>query len=86
MDYSFFALQLPSTVSKGFLKYHSKRVMEGRIQAFSRHMEGQESSYSELNEEKSKNICHVAHILMYMGLRSKFMCTRDYGIKGRIQQ
>ena len=70
MDYSFLALQfLPFNVSKGFLIYHSKEVMEGCIRAFSSHLEGQESSYLDSNEEKSKNICHFAHIPMYAGLR-----------------
>ena len=45
MDYSFLALQFPLfNVSKGFLIYNSKGVMEGQIQVISRHMEGQESS------------------------------------------
>ena len=44
--------------------------MEGQI-AFSRNLEGQESSYSDSNEENSKNICHFVHISMYACLSSK---------------
>ena len=87
MDYSFFALQsLLFNVSKGFLIYQSTRVMEGRIRAISRHMEGKESGSFDSYEEKSKNIWTCAHILMYMGLRSKVMCTREYRFKSHIQQ
>ena len=47
--------------------------MEGRIQAFSRNMESQEKKYLGSYEEKYKNVCHFAHIPMYMCLRSKFV-------------
>ena len=53
MDYSFVALQfLPFNVSKGFLIYHSKGVMEGQIRAILRNMEGQKPSDSGTNEGK----------------------------------
>ena len=47
--------------------------MKGRIRVISRHMEGQESGYSDSYEENSKNVWTYAHIPMYAGLRSKVM-------------
>ena len=41
---------------------------EGLSQSISRHMEGQESSYSRLIEENSKSFCFYAHFSMYMGI------------------
>ena len=49
-------------------------------------MEGQESSGSDSYEEKYKTIWLNAHILMYTGLWSKVMCTREYEVKSHIQQ
>ena len=60
--------------------------MEGQIPAISRHMEGQESRYSDSYEENSKNIWTYAHILMYAGLRSISMYIHENGIKSHVQQ
>ena len=87
MDYSFFALQFPPfNVPKGSLIYHSNEVMEGRILELSRNMEGQELGYSDSYEENSKNVWTYAHILMYAGLRLKFVCTHKYRFKSHVQQ
>ena len=40
---------------------------EGSSQSVSRHMEGQESSYSGLIEENSKSFCFYAYFPMYVG-------------------
>ena len=60
--------------------------MEGRIQAISRHVEGQESGSSNSYEENSKNIWIYEHISMYTGVRLKFVCTCEYGFKSHVQQ
>ena len=44
-------------------------------------MEGQGTIYSDSDEENSKNMWTYAHIPMYAGLRSKFACIREYGLK-----
>ena len=53
--------------------------MEGRVRAFSRHMEGQESSYSDSYEENFQNVCTYAHILMYAGSRLKVAYNNKHG-------
>ena len=55
--------------------------MEGQVQTFGRHMEGQESSYSRLYEENSKKFYFHAHFPMYMGIGSKDASTRGYCFK-----
>ena len=74
----------PFNVSKRLNIYPSKWAMEGRVRAFSRNMEGQESSYSNPYEENSKNICLYGHIPMYSGLRSKVSYTHEYGFKSHV--
>ena len=82
MDYSFIALQfLLFNVSKGFLIYHSNGVMEGRIQAMSRHMEGQDLGSLDLSKGKSKIVWLYAHIPMYVGLREISTYIWEKGIK-----
>ena len=58
--------------------------MEGQIWVFSKHMEGQESRYSELNEENSKFFWLYAHFSMYVGFGSKVVYAREYGFKSRV--
>ena len=55
--------------------------MEGHIRAFSRNLEGQESSYSNSYEEKSKNIWTYTHIPMYVILRSNLRVHVSMGLK-----
>ena len=52
--------------------------MEGGVQAFARHMEGQESIYSRLYEENSKKFGLYAHFPMYVGFGSTSAYTRKY--------
>ena len=68
MNYSFLALKCspPSMHPRGSI-YSSSLGNEGSIQSVSRHMEGQESSYSGLIEENSKYFTFCAHFLMYKG-------------------
>ena len=55
--------------------------MEGRIRAFSRNLEGLESTVSDSYEEKSKTIWIYAHIPMYVGLRSRMWLNVTYNNK-----
>ena len=55
--------------------------MEGRVRAFLWHIEGQDSSYSGLFEENSKNFCLHAHFLMYAALAQKLRVHADITLK-----
>ena len=60
--------------------------MEGQIQAFSRNLEGQESSGLDSYVEKSKTIWLYAHIPMYTVLSVKPTYVREKGIKSHMWQ
>ena len=67
-NYSFLALKCsPPPMHPRGLIYSPSIGNEGSIQSISRHMEGQESSYSGLIEENSKRFCFYAHFPMYVG-------------------
>ena len=68
MNYSFLALKCspPSMHPRGSI-YSSPMDNGGSSRSVSRHMEGQESSYSGLIEENSKSFCFYAHFPMYGG-------------------
>ena len=60
--------------------------MKGRIQAISRHMEGQESSESDPCQGKLQNDLDFVHISMYAVLGAKPAYIRDKGFKSRVYQ
>ena len=68
IHYSFLALisSPPPMHPRGSI-YSPSIGSEGSIQSVSRHMEGQESSYSGLIQENSKFFSFYAHFSMYMG-------------------
>ena len=68
MNYSFLALQYsPPSMHPRCSIYNPTIENGGSSHSVSRHMEGQESSYSGLIEEKSSFFCFYAHFPMYAG-------------------
>ena len=62
----------------------SKGIMKGRIQAISRHMEGQESNELDPCQGKLQKDLDYAHIPMYMVLVVKPAYIRTYRLKSRV--
>ena len=86
MDYSFFGLNslfFPS-MYQGVLYIASKGVMKGRIQAISRHREGQESNELDPCQGKLQKDLDYAHIPMYMVLVVKPAYICAYRLKIRV--
>ena len=68
MNYSFLSLKCsPPLMHRRGSIYIPSIGNEGSSQSISKNMEGQESSYSGLIEENSKNFCFYAHFPMYTG-------------------
>ena len=85
MNYSFLALQNspPSMHPRGSI--YIPPIGNGvSIRSVSRHMEGQESSYSGLNEENFNFFCFYPHFPMYVGIGLKAACTRGYYLKSHV--
>ena len=61
-----------------------QRVMKGRIQAISRHREGQESSDSDPCQGKLQKDLDYAHIPMYTVIWVKPAYVRGYQVKIRV--
>ena len=87
MDYSFLTLQfLLLQCIQGVPYIALKKGNGGSNMSILKAYGRQESIYSDSYEENSKNVLTYAHIPMYMGLRSKFTCTREYRVESCVQQ
>ena len=86
MDYSFFSSIPPLQCIQGVPYIALQKGNGGSNPRIFKAFQGQESGSSDSYEEKCKNVWTYAHIPMYMGLRSKVMCTREYGFKSHVQQ
>ena len=89
MDYSFVTLKVlfsfpPSLMYQGVPYIASQGIMKGRIQAISRHMEGQESNESDPCQGKLQKDLDYAHILMYVVIWVKPTYVRSYMFKIRV--
>ena len=62
----------------------SQGIMKGRIQAISRHMEGEESNESDPCQGKLQKDLDHAHILMYAVLVVKSAYIRAYRFKSHM--
>ena len=86
MDYSFFALNslyMPS-MYQGVPYIAFKGIMKGRIQAISRHMEGQESNELDPCQGKLQKDLDYTHIPMYTTIGVKPAYVRGYRGKIRV--
>ena len=76
----------PFNVSKGFLIYLFNGVMEGRIRAISRHMEGQEINDSDPHQGKLQNHLAFCTHLDVCGFKGQSTYIREKRIKSRVCQ
>ena len=73
-----------SSMYQGVLYIASQGIMKGRIEAISRHMEGQESNESDPCQGKLQKDLDYAHIPMYTDIGVKLAYVCGYRGKNRV--